>query len=273
MDSVWPEGRPAAAFFSFDVDGESWLLVADERNATLPVTISQAAYGPKVGVALILDILRDAEVTSTFFVPSLIAERYPLMVERIVEGGHEVGLHGHCHERPDLLEESEEAAIISKSIDIIERTAGTRPIGFRAPAAEISLSTNRLLVEHGVEYTSHHMDAIVPYFHEEGLLELPMHWVCDDWGYAMVSPNAYPAPHVNPIMTNEHVISMWSNELDAIVRLGGLFTLVNHPQVTGRPYRLATLEAILERANASKAWIANGAAIHDHWKRQTRPDD
>jgi len=46
-------------------------------------------------------------------------------------------------------------------------------------------------------------------------------------------------------MTNEHVISLWTSELRGIERIGGLFNLVCHPQVTGRPYRLLTLETIL----------------------------
>ena len=49
MDPTWPGGKAVAAFFSFDLDGESWLLAVDRRNADLPITMSQAAYGPKVG--------------------------------------------------------------------------------------------------------------------------------------------------------------------------------------------------------------------------------
>ncbi len=267
--SLWPEDKGFASFFSFDVDGESWLLFADQRNANLPVTLSQASYGPKVGVGLILDILRNHGVKSTFFVPSLIAERYPMTVESIVADGHEIALHGHSHERPDLLSESDEARLLDQSISILESITGRRPIGYRAPSAEISPNTNRLLVEHGVEYSSHYMDSLVPYLHPGlDLLELPMHWVCDDWGYAMVSPNAYPTAHVNPIMTNDHVVSMWSAEMDAVARLGGLFTLINHPQVTGRPYRLTTLDSILARARDLGAWIANGLELNRFWRQR-----
>ena len=272
---MWPQGKQFAAFFSFDVDGESWLLAIDRRNADLPVTMSQAAYGPKFGVYRILEILAELEVRSTFFVPSWIAERYPRAVEAILEGNHEIGLHGHIHERPDLLTESDETAIVDKSIAILTKASGRSPIGHRAPLSEISSATSRLLAERGVEYTSHHMDSPFPYYHNldgRSLLELPMHWVGDDWGYAMVSPNAYPAPHVNPIMTNDHVVSVWSNELDGIAGLGGLFTLVNHPQVTGRPYRLATLYRIILRAREAGAWIANGEELNRYW-RKVHPND
>jgi peptidoglycan/xylan/chitin deacetylase (PgdA/CDA1 family) len=270
MDDRWPGGKRFAAFFSFDVDGESWLLATDVRNADLPVTMSQAAYGPKIGVYRILGLLAEMEIVSTFFVPSWVAQRYPAAVEAIVAGGHELALHGHIHERPDLLSEQAEIEVVEKSIEILTAMSGRAPIGHRAPGAEISLTTNRLLAERDVEYTSHHMDSLVPYFHDVeslSLLELPMHWVCDDWGYAMVSPNLYPAAHVNPIMTNDHVVSLWSSEMEAVAASGGLFTLVNHPQVTGRPFRTDTLRQILAKAIAMDAWIANGEQINDHWRR------
>ena len=269
MDPKWPGGKAVAAFFSFDLDGESWLLSVDRRNADLPITMSQAAYGPKVGVYRILDVLAELEVRSTFFVPTWVAERYPGAVEAILAGGHELGLHGHMHERPDLLSEAQEVEVVERSIRILREMSGRSPIGHRAPVAEISPATNRILAERGVEYTSHHMDSVIPYFHDLkglSLLELPMHWVADDWGFAMVSPNAYPAPHVNPVMTNDHVVSLWWSELEGIREVGGLFTLVNHPQVTGRPYRIDTLRRIIMYAREVDAWIANGEDINAHWR-------
>ena len=71
-------------------------------------TISQVAYGPKVGAYRILDVLAELEVPSTFFVLTWGAERYPGAVETILAGGHELGRQGHSHERPDLLSEQEE---------------------------------------------------------------------------------------------------------------------------------------------------------------------
>ena len=118
------------------------------------------------------------------------------------------------------------------------------------------------------------MDSVIPYFHDlDGLslLELPMHWAADDWGFAMVSPNAYPAPHVNPVTTNDHVVSVWSSELEGIREVGGLFTLVNHPQVTGRPYRIDTLRRTIRLAREMDAWIASGEEINAHRRSLPTP--
>lgn len=272
----WPAGAKSAAFFSFDVDGESWLIGADERNAKLPVTMSQAAYGPRVGVFEILRLLERYEVPATFFVPAWIAGRYPRTLAAIIEGGHEVGLHGDKHERPDLLEPAAEREIVERSIDVLERACGERPRGYRAPGAEVSRDTVSILAACGVRYSSQFMDDVVPYFHRPPelpeVVEIPIHWTCDDWGYSMVSPYALPVGHANPIATSDDIIAVWRDEFAGIRAMSGIFVLVNHPQVTGRPGRLRTLEALLADATgADDVWIANGRQIDEHWRAAHAP--
>ncbi|UOE94294.1 polysaccharide deacetylase family sporulation protein PdaB [Alkalihalobacillus sp. LMS39] len=46
----------------------------------------------------ILDILQEKEITATFFVSAAWAERYPELIERIIDDGHEVGNHGYRYE-------------------------------------------------------------------------------------------------------------------------------------------------------------------------------
>lgn len=275
--SRWPDGARAAAFFSFDVDGEAWLLGADRRNADLPVTLSQARYGPTVGVFEILRVLRRRDVRATFFVPSAVAEWHPDTVRAIVGEGHEVGLHGHVHERPDLLEPDDERAITDRSIGILSDLTGVRPTGYRAPGAEASASTIAILGEHGISYDSSFMDDVFPYFHPPiggvgaapagAVLELPIHWTLDDWSYSMVSPYALPVGHANPIRASREIVEIWTDELRAIADMGGLFALVQHPQVSGRPGRLQTVDAIIGAAqDGDGIWIANGAEIDAWWR-------
>jgi polysaccharide deacetylase family protein (PEP-CTERM system associated) len=47
----------------------------------------------------VLDLLDAAGVRGTFFVLGWIADRYPALVKEIVDAGHEVGSHGHLHQR------------------------------------------------------------------------------------------------------------------------------------------------------------------------------
>ncbi len=243
------------------------------------MTISQAAYGPKVGVYEILRRLAEREVRATFFIPAWTAEQYPRAVETIVDQGHEIGLHGDLHEPPHKLESEErEREITARSIEVLERFAGKRPVGYRAPWWEVSAFTFEILAEFGVQYGSQMMDDVFPYFHPTArseVLELPVHWALDDGRYSSVSPNALPAGRDVTRLTNDDVVDNWNADFDGIHAMGGLFTLTMHPQITGRPSRLLTLERMLDRATeATDVWLATGAEIDEYWRRHRpeRPD-
>lgn len=66
---TWPQGKRAAAAFTFDVDAESAVLWNAPHVADRMGVISHQAYGPLVGVPRLLDLLDKHSVRSTFFVP------------------------------------------------------------------------------------------------------------------------------------------------------------------------------------------------------------
>src|SRR5688500_15585016 len=55
----------------------------------------------------ILLMLADNRAKATFFVLGWIAERYPQLIRRIVESGHEIASHGFSHERASDLSEDD----------------------------------------------------------------------------------------------------------------------------------------------------------------------
>ena len=69
---------------------------------------------------------------ATFFIPGYIAEHHPRMVEAIVAGGHEIGLHGYLHEKLAGLSETEEEAIL---IALHGASGARRPAGARSAIA------------------------------------------------------------------------------------------------------------------------------------------
>ena len=122
------------------------------------------------------------------------------------------------------------------------------------------------------------MDDVFPYFHPPSggvgaapagrVLELPIHWTLDDWSYSMVSPYAFPDRAVEPDPCGSRdILEIWTDELRAISEMGGLFALVQHPQVSGRPGRLQTVDGIIGAAQDTDGlWIANGAEIDAWWR-------
>ena len=91
-------------------------------------------------VGRILELLDDYDARATFFTLGWIAERYPQLVRRIVDGGHELASHGFAHQRAN--EQSPEAffADIQLAKIVLEDVCGTEVRGYRAPSFSIGES-------------------------------------------------------------------------------------------------------------------------------------
>jgi polysaccharide deacetylase family protein (PEP-CTERM system associated) len=85
----------------------------------------------------ILDLLAARGVSATFFTLGWIAERYPALVRRIVEGGHELASHGHGHERATDLDLHAFTEDVTRAKKTLEDIAGCRVLGYRAPSFSI----------------------------------------------------------------------------------------------------------------------------------------
>jgi peptidoglycan/xylan/chitin deacetylase (PgdA/CDA1 family) len=238
------------AILSFDVDAEAPILVEGRRHADNAGLMSHQAYGPRVGVPRILRLLAEYDLPATFFVPGLTADRYPDAVERILEAGHEVGHHSYAHVSPFDQDEQAERADFERALAALERR-GVRPEGFRCPSWEPSWRTPALVAEHGLTYDSSLMDDDRPYLLETGrgeLVELPVHWSLDDWEQYVYLPRP---PFKSSIESPSKVLELWTAELDAMRRDGGLFVLTCHPFLSGRPHRVEVLRRLIEHALAA----------------------
>lgn len=95
--------------------------------------------GPGVATPAVLEALDQLGVTATFFCLGEAALHRPDMVRAIVEGGHEVGSHGHSH--LDLRQLSAEVFArtqVLPSIRALEDITGSEVTLFRPPYGEIS---------------------------------------------------------------------------------------------------------------------------------------
>jgi cellulose synthase/poly-beta-1,6-N-acetylglucosamine synthase-like glycosyltransferase/peptidoglycan/xylan/chitin deacetylase (PgdA/CDA1 family)/spore germination protein YaaH len=91
------------------VDADGYLTAKYVKFAEFPTLYHQGAGGEhQVAITFddgpdprwtpkILDILKAANVKATFFVVGVNAERYPELVRRIVDEGHEIGNHTYYH--------------------------------------------------------------------------------------------------------------------------------------------------------------------------------
>lgn len=265
---AWPHGKRCAAMICFDMDGETTALGEDPKLESNVSLMSQLRYGPTVGAPRILGLLKHLGIRSTFFIPTYIVERYPRTSAAIRDQGHEIGVHGHLHERLPSLTPREERAVLERSLGIMERELGLRPRGYRAPWFEINPGSVALLREFGFLYDASLMDDDVPYRHANGLVEIPGQWLLEDW--EQFAFNANPAWGSVPEDCDK-VFTLWWREFAAMLDYGCCFTLTLHPWLSGRPSRIQMLERFIRAMqDTGEVWFATGSQISEYVATQPR---
>lgn len=82
----------------------------------------------------ILELLAEHDTRATFFVLGWVAARYPALVRRIADAGHELGSHSYWHYEVYKHTTRLFRDDIAASIQAIEQAGGTKVVGFRAPS-------------------------------------------------------------------------------------------------------------------------------------------
>ncbi|WP_139006447.1 polysaccharide deacetylase family protein [Arthrobacter crystallopoietes] len=247
----WPQGHRYGATVSFDFDAEEVWVGENPENACRPGVLSQGAYGPKVAMPLILDLLERHGVAATFFICGRDAERHPESIQSILAAGHEVAHHGYTHISPTVLSLEEETIEIKRGLKALQ-DLGAEVAGYRSPSWDFSDKTLDLLQSHGFEYSSNLLDDIVPYRHaSHDLVELPVSWILDDAPHFWFANDTWE----KTIRSPREVLDVWLPEIDGIASLGGHVMLTMHPMIIGRPSRLEMLNSVLAHLVTTGAWI------------------
>jgi polysaccharide deacetylase family protein (PEP-CTERM system associated) len=161
-------------------------------------------------VERILLMLDEQKTRATFFTLGWIAERYPQLVRRLVDAGHELASHGYGHERASDLSAADFSADVIRAKALLEDLSGQEVKGYRAPSfsiGEANLWAFDCLQRAGYRYSS----SIYPIRHDhygmpnaprfahqvsDGLLELPVstarfldrNWPASGGGYFRLLP-------------------------------------------------------------------------------------
>ena len=121
----------------------------------------------------VLALFDDANVKGTFFTLGWVAERYPELIRRIVDAGHEIASHGYGHDRVFNFTPGQFADDLKRSRKLIEDAAGVAVTGYRAPSFSIDQRTpwaHEILAEQGYTYSS----SVAPIKHDHyGWAEAP----------------------------------------------------------------------------------------------------
>ncbi|MEO1687203.1 MAG: polysaccharide deacetylase [Pseudomonadota bacterium] len=265
--AAWPGGAACAVALSFDSDHETLTL---RRGVVSPGELSGGEYGARRGVTRILELLARRGLPASFYVPAVTAQLHPDEQRRVIDAGHEIGVHSWIHEMNSELPAAVERDLQMRAADALERICGARPAGIRTPSWDFSAATLGITREMGLEYDSSLMADDDPYELLEdgeatGVVEIPVEWIRDDAPYFMFRL-AGARPHLGP----RDVLDIWTREFEGALAEGGLFQLTMHPHIIGHRSRMAILEELLERIAGENVWAATHLDVA-RWCRDQAP--
>jgi peptidoglycan-N-acetylglucosamine deacetylase len=264
--ATWPGGARCAVALSFDSDHETNEL--RDGGASIG-RMSWGQYGTRVGVPRILALLEKSSISATFFVPAVAALLHPDEQRRVIEEGHEIGLHGWIHELNSVLPEAAERDLHFRAADALEQITGKRAVGMRTPSWDFSPSTLKIQRELGLLYDSSLMADDDPYELMEdnqatGIVELPVEWIRDDAVYFNMHRHAALRPYTPPTA----VLDIFRREFDRAWEERGLFLLTMHPHVIGYRSRIFILEELIAHMKAKGGcWFATHADVARHCRQ------
>jgi allantoinase len=273
-DPRWPGGARLALSFVVNVEegAELSLTSGDERNESVyeareevlgepdPCMESHFAYGARVGLWRILDLLDAHGVRATFSACGRAIAATPRLAAEPHARGHEVSAHGWRWETHARMPEATERAVISRTVAVIEEACGERPVGWHTRSAS-SPNTRRLLLEEGgFLYDSDCYDDDLPRLHTPRHVILPYAFDTNDMRFA---PGA---GFIQPEDFSRYCISA----IDWMLREGAtrpaMLSIGLHLRIIGRPARMSGLEAVLAHAARTPGiWIARRRDIAAHW--------
>ena len=255
--------------FGVDLDAVAgWLGSYGGENS--PDDISRGIFAGEVGTPRLLRLFDKLGIKTTWFIPGHSIETFPEETNRIVEAGHEIGMHGYSHENPLAMTPEQEEAVLVRCIDLIAQVSGRRPTGYVAPWWEFSHVTNELLLKYGIKYDHSLMhrdfecyyvrvgdrwtkiDLSLPaadWMHglvrgrETDLIEIPANWYLDDLPPMMFIKNS---PNSHGFVNPRDIEQMWRDQFDYVYREydDAVFPITIHPDVSGRPQVLLMLERL-----------------------------
>ncbi|MEY4270451.1 MAG: hypothetical protein RLZZ58_1667, partial [Pseudomonadota bacterium] len=157
------------------VDIEDWFQVGAFEHTIRRDDWSRLQCRVEANSDAVLALFDAAGVKGTFFTLGWVAERYPALIRRIVEAGHELASHGYDHQRVFNMDAAGFAADLKKTRALLEDAGGVAVTGYRAPSFSMDQRTpwaHAILAEQGYRYSS----SVAPVAHDHyGWPQSPRH--------------------------------------------------------------------------------------------------
>jgi len=245
---VWDISRPMAR----------QVLPAPTGVPLMPDVVHWAwhEYGMRVGCWRFFELFKRLGIRPTLAANARICEDYPRVAEEARDDGWE--FMGHAYDQIPIHKVEDQAAMINRSMDVIERFTGTRPVGWLGPGLTQTLETPELLAAAGVKYIGDWVYDDEPTFIRTAngpLVTLPYTIELNDIPMMIVQHHE-----------SDYLARRAIDQFDRLYAEGKdrakIVTLAIHPYISGQPHRIKYLEQIYDYVNQFDGVLHwNGAEI------------
>ncbi len=142
---------------ALSVDVEDWFQVGAFEKVIDKADWDSLETRVERNTDAVLALFGESGVKATFFTLGWVAERYPALIRRIVDAGHEVASHGWDHDRVFTMDAATFRADLARARKTLEDASGIAVTGYRAPSFSIDKRTpwaHAELAEAGYTYSS-----------------------------------------------------------------------------------------------------------------------
>lgn len=265
--SAWPDGAECGVVITVDVDGDLPFLSLDPGHHRRVKSRSVGRYGPDHGADRLRAMLAELAVPATWFVPGLVAQQNPALIERIHAGGGDLASHGTAHRDFDGLGLAGQVDEILGGRDALRAITGESGQGFRIPAGEWHDGFVQAMTTEGFRWTSSLPADDRPFWLDAtgSVLEIPFRYELEDLQYLGFNLDPPFPPGQSRIASHRTVLGNWTVEFDAARRWNTMFLLRLNAEIMGTPGRTALLRRLLERMREHDVWFATCTQVRAAW--------
>ncbi|EJM55316.1 polysaccharide deacetylase family protein [Pseudomonas sp. GM48] len=272
--TVWPKGYRCAVVLTVDYNDIHGILTQAPEVAGRDKTLSVWRYGTQRGVERLLALFKELGVSSSWFVPGIVAEENPEHIRAIQAGGHEIACAGYRHQNYDNLDLAAQSADIAKGCAALTTLTGQRPTGLRIPAGNGAPGLIEALRDQGIRWSSSWRGDDLPFAHPTApdVIELPLHYELEDEPYFAFNLSPAVPPAQSRIASYSHTLGNLQMDFAGFHRFGLCYVLRLHPEIIATPGRIGVLRELLEGImQHDDVWIATGTEVAQWWGESAVP--
>ena len=254
---VWDIGKPMARQVLPAPTGA--VLLPDVPNW------SWHEYGMRVGFWRFKALYDRLGIRPTLSINARVCLDYPRVAQACKDAGWE--FMGHSFEQGPIHREEDQAGMIKRSLDTLEKFTGKRPLGWLGPGLTQTLDTPELLAAAGIQYIGD--------------------WVYDDEpttiqtknGPLVTLPYTVENNDIPMMMVQHHEAEYFTRKIidtfDRYYEEGAerpkIMAIAIHPYISGQPFRIRYLEEVYARiAKMPGVLHWNGEQILEWYNAQTK---